>query len=100
MKSDTSPEMQARYRQMLMARTPEERFKMGLSACEAARKLVLASLPPDLDETERRVQLFLRYYKNDFTPSQQEKIIASLRQYGKAHANPTPPLTSAEVPSS
>lgn len=82
MKSDASPEMQARYRQMLMARTPEERFLMGIDACRAARKLVMASLPPDLDETERRVALFLRYYENDFSPEQREKIVASLRRYG------------------
>ncbi len=89
MKSDTSPDMQKRYREMLLARTPEERFKMGLSMCETARRIVLASLPPDLDETERRVALFLRYYQNDFTPAQRENIIASLRQYGKAPKNPT-----------
>ena len=56
---------------------------MGLNACNTARRFVLASLPPDLDETERRVQLFLRYYTNDFSPEQREKIIASIRNYAK-----------------
>lgn len=83
MKSDTSPSVQRRYREMILARSPEERFKMGLEACALARTFVLASLPPDLDETETRVQLFLRYYKNDFSPEQREKIIASLRAFGK-----------------
>jgi hypothetical protein len=90
MKSDTSPAMQARYRDMLFAHSSEERFKMGLQACNTARQLVLASLPPDLEETERRVLLFLRYYTNDFSPEQREKIIASLRRYGAAQSNPTP----------
>ncbi|MFQ3597651.1 MAG: hypothetical protein SNJ66_04850 [Chloroherpetonaceae bacterium] len=44
MKSDTSPDMQKHYREMLLARMPEERFKMGLSMCETARRIVLASL--------------------------------------------------------
>ncbi|MCS6989847.1 MAG: hypothetical protein NZM06_10065 [Chloroherpetonaceae bacterium] len=86
MKSDTSPEIQRRYREMILARSPEERFRMGLDACALARKFALASLPPDLDETEKRVQLFLRYYKNDFSPEQREKIIAALRECGKRQA--------------
>jgi len=89
MKGDTSPKMQKIYYEMLFSRTPEERFKMGLNACDTARRLVLASLPPDLDETERRVQLFLRYYKNGFSPEQREKIIASIRNYAKRTASPT-----------
>ncbi len=87
MKSDTSPKMQQVYREMLFSRTPEERFKMGLNACDTARRLVLASLPPDLDETERRVALFLRYYNNDFSPEQREKIVASIRNYAKRAAS-------------
>ncbi len=79
--------MQQVYREMLFSRTPEERFKMGLNACDTARRLVLASLPPDLDETERRVALFLRYYNNDFSPEQREKIIASIRNYAKRAAS-------------
>lgn len=88
MKGDTSAEMERRYREMILARSPAERFLMGIDACAAARKLALASLPPCLDETEQRTWLSLRYYQNDFSPKQREKIIAALRRYGKDNASP------------
>lgn len=58
----TPPEIAELMRQKLMARSGEERFLMGVRAFEAARDMVLASLPADLSEEERRRQLFQRVY--------------------------------------
>jgi len=60
--NDTSTEVEARYRAMLMARTSEERVTMGARMFDAARVLVLASLPPGLSHEERRRCLFARMY--------------------------------------
>ena len=46
----------------LMSRTGPERFRMGVEMFEAARRMVLASLPADLSETERKRRLFERLY--------------------------------------
>lgn len=59
---DTSPEMEERYRAMLLARSPEERFLMAIRSFDAARALVLASLPRGLTADELRRQLFARIY--------------------------------------
>ena len=60
--NDTSPEVEARYRAMLMSRTAEERVMMGARMFDAARMLVLASMPPGLPDQERRQRLFARLY--------------------------------------
>lgn len=60
--TDTPPEVQKLYEQMLMARSNEERFMMGIGMFETARKFVLASLPPDATSREVRQHLLQRFY--------------------------------------
>ena len=52
-------------RARLMARSGEERFRMGVEMFEAARRMVLASLPSNLTEIERKRLLFQRIYGED-----------------------------------
>jgi|GEM_PF-673665 len=60
--TDTSPEIADIVRNRLMALTGAERFRMGVQMFDAARRMVLASLPTDLPETERKRRLFERIY--------------------------------------
>ncbi len=60
--TDTSPEITELVRQKLMARSGEERFVMGVQMFEAARAMVLASLPAGLSATDAKRQLFQRLY--------------------------------------
>ena len=60
--TDTSPEIAEMVRARLMALSGAERFRMGVQMFEAARRMVLASLPADLTETERKCRLFERIY--------------------------------------
>jgi hypothetical protein len=60
--TDTSPEIAERIRQELMARSGEERFLMGVRMFDAARDMVLASLPAGLSPEELKRQLFERLY--------------------------------------
>jgi hypothetical protein len=75
--TDTPPHVQRLYHDLLMSRSPQERFMMGASMRAAAREIVLASIG---ERDDWREQLFLRYYKRDFTPQQREKILARLRE--------------------
>ena len=59
---DTSPEVHQLYRSMLMRLTPEERFIRGALMFDAARAMVLASLPKDLSPDELRRRLYERMY--------------------------------------
>jgi len=60
--TDTPPEIAEMVRQKLMARSGAERFVMGTRMFEAARKMVLASLPDGLSPDELKRQLFQRLY--------------------------------------
>ena len=60
--NDTSPEIAELVRQKLMARSGSERFVMGTRMFDAARAVVLASLPPGLSPDQLKRQLFQRVY--------------------------------------
>ena len=71
---DTSPEMQKLYHDLLMQKTNEERFLMGLSMCDTARRIVLSSFPEHISESEKKVRLLYRYYSHDFSENELKKI--------------------------
>jgi len=78
---DTSPEMDARYRDMLMQRCGEERLKMGCAMRETARALVEASIReqnPQATPEAVRKGLFLRFYGHEFDADSREKILAAI----------------------
>jgi hypothetical protein len=60
--TDTPPEIAELVRQKLMACSGEERFMMGVRSFDAARAMVLASLPAGLAPEELKRQLFQRLY--------------------------------------
>ena len=60
--TDTSPEIAELVRQKLMARPAEDRFVMGALMFDAAREMILASLPEGLSADQLRQQLFQRVY--------------------------------------
>jgi hypothetical protein len=63
--NDTPPEIAARMREMLMARSGAERVRMGCEMFDAARAMALASFPPGLPEIEVKRRLCERFYGNE-----------------------------------
>ena len=63
--NDTPPEVEKLYREMIMARTPEERMQMAFSMMATGRQIILSSLPEGLSDTEKRRQLFERMYADE-----------------------------------
>jgi hypothetical protein len=59
---DTSPEVEQMTREMIMKLSGEERLVMGALMFDAARELIIASLPPDLPPLEFKHRLFERIY--------------------------------------
>ena len=59
---DTEPEVARKFYEMIMSRSGEERFMMGIRSFEAARAIVLASLPKGLSRDELQMKLFERIY--------------------------------------
>ena len=60
--TDTPPEIAELVRQKLMARSGEERFIMGALMFDAAREMILASLPEGLSTEQLKQRLFQRVY--------------------------------------
>jgi hypothetical protein len=60
--NDTPPEIAEMVRARLMALSGATRFRMGVQMFEAARRMVQASLPAGLPETEYRRLLYERLY--------------------------------------
>ncbi len=60
--TDTSPEVAAIVRDRIMKLSGAERFVIGARMFESARALVLASLPENLSEPERKRMLYERFY--------------------------------------
>ena len=79
--TDTPPEMNARYQDMLMQRSGEERLMMGCAMRETVRALVEASIreqdPQATPETVRK-GLFLRFYGHEFDADSRRKILAAI----------------------
>ncbi|HEV8616525.1 MAG TPA: UPF0158 family protein [Methylomirabilota bacterium] len=76
---------------MLLARSPEDRLKMGCSMSATARALVRASVlaqDPQASPAALRRALFLRFYGPEFEPAEREGILAWL-------ARDEPPLVES-----
>ncbi len=72
---DTNEKMEQIYNKLLMKKTPEERFKMCFSMLNTARRIVLSTIK---DKIKWRGEMFLRFYGDEFTPAQREKILQAL----------------------
>jgi hypothetical protein len=79
--NDTSPDMESRYRTMIMERSGEERLKMGCAMRETARAFVEAAIreqDPQATPEAVRKGLFLRFYGHEFDVKSREKILAAI----------------------
>ncbi len=77
--TDTVAEMEEVYRSRLMGLSGEERFLRGARMFEAAREMVISSLPLDTDGLEVKVALLKRFYTNDFNADELVKAEEAIR---------------------
>ncbi len=80
--NDTSPFMEKKMREMVMAKTPFERLVMGSSMYETSRYLIERSIlenDPLISKEKLREEIFLKFYKNDFSAEECAKILKHLR---------------------
>ena len=77
--NDTSPEIAAKWRELLMQRSGAERANMGGEMFAMARQIMTASLEAQgYRGVELRKQIFLRTYRTDFTPEALDTICRAL----------------------
>ena len=80
---DTPPAVDAMYRELLMSRTPAERVRMAASMHDAAKAIIRAGIPDECwtTEVDLRLEVFRRFYRQDFSPEEMDRIIAGLRNH-------------------
>jgi hypothetical protein len=79
--NDTHPEMAVRFRELMMSKTGQERLLMGFSMYDTAKKIVRSSIynsRPGITEAEMRREIFLRFYGQDFSRAEKEKLFSAL----------------------
>lgn len=78
---DTPNEILKKQREILISKTPQERFKIGLDLIDFGRDTIRQSIlfeNPDISERELKRRVFKRCYANDFPELEMEKILKLL----------------------
>lgn len=77
---DTLKETEIIEKKLWSEKSGVNKIEMASLMFDAAREIVLASLPKGLSKKEKRVKLFLRFYKADFDNKRLESIIKYLEK--------------------
>ena len=80
--TDTSPDVQARFDELMRQRSGSDRVRMMSDMFDFAKALVLSNLRethPDASDAELRVLLLDRLYGDEIDPAQRASIVARLR---------------------
>ena len=75
--NDTNPRINKIFFDMIMKKSNEERLKMGFSMFETARKLSLLNIK---NKKKWRIEIFLRFYGDDFDEIRKKRIIERLSE--------------------
>lgn len=75
---DTSPEIRDLLHQLMLKKAGQERLIWGCSMFDMSKRIVedaILAENPGISPEELKIQLFMRFYKHDFSEQEQEKII-------------------------
>lgn len=79
--NDTHPEVAAQFRDLMKARSNEQRLLMGCSMFDTAKQIVQSAIysqHPGITPEEMRKEIFLRFYGLEFSPTETERILLTL----------------------
>ena len=82
--NDTSPAAHKKQLEIIMSKTPQERFMMGIEMMDSVYAIVKKSIlqqNPNISSDELQVAIFKRYYRKDFSPELLERICQSMRLF-------------------
>ena len=82
--NDTSLIAHKKQMEIIMSKTAQERFMMGIEMMNDVRKMVENSIRlqfPHISPVEFHIEVFKRYYRKDFSPEHLERICQSMRLF-------------------
>ena len=75
--NDTHPEVTVQFRDLMRAKSNEQRLLMGCSMFDTAKQIVQSAIysqHPGITPEEMRKEIFLRFYGLEFSQAAKEKI--------------------------
>ena len=76
--NDTNPEVAAQFQDLMRAKSNEQRLLMGCSMFDTAKQIVQSAIysqRPAITPEEMKKEIFLRFYGQEFTQADREKIL-------------------------
>ena len=84
---DTTPEIQQKQIEILLAKTLQERFFIGDQTIAFGRLMLESSIKQQnqgISDIDLRIKIFKRCYEKQFSTGEMGKIIASMKSYLKS----------------
>ena len=81
---DTPKEIRKIQNQIFFQKTVQERFQIGIEMIEDAKKIVensIKSKNPQISIIDLKIEVFKKFYRNDFSEEKKEDIIKGFREY-------------------
>ena len=78
---DTHPNIEKKFRELMMAKSGSERMMMGMSMFDDACSIATSAIQmayPNISPAELRQQLFLRCYGHEFSKQKVSEILKRL----------------------
>jgi hypothetical protein len=78
---DTHPDIAIRFRELIMRKSGEQRLLMGCSMYDTAKKIVRSAIynsQPEIKDAEIKREIFLRFYGQEFSEADREKLLSAL----------------------
>ncbi len=87
---DTPKHIIEKQREIIHAKSPDERFMIGVEAINFGRMMVESSIRqnnPQISEVDLKVETFIRCYSQTFDPAELNTILTKLRGYWEGVEN-------------
>ena len=81
---DTPDHIRKLQNEIFLKNSLPRRFELGFQMIESVKKIVENSIRlknPQISDIDLKVEVFERFYKNDFSEEKKEDIIKAMRQY-------------------
>jgi exonuclease VII small subunit len=79
--TDTLPHVQKRYEDMILSLPWERRLEMGTELFDTGMELLKMGVPKNLSEKEKKLEIFSKMYKEDFTSEKFEMWFKKYKEY-------------------
>jgi hypothetical protein len=81
---DTPDHIRKLQNEIFLKNSLSRRFELGFQMIEGVKKIVENSIRlknPQISEIDLKVEVFERFYKNDFSEEKKKDIIRAMREY-------------------